>query len=39
MCKQLMEKLSTSFQNRQQDLAEEGITEWTVLELKNKYKV
>jgi len=38
-CKQLMEKLNSSFQNRQQDLAEEGITEWTVLELKNKYKV
>ncbi|PNF33647.1 Coiled-coil domain-containing protein 103 [Cryptotermes secundus] len=38
-CRQLMEKLSSSFQNRQQDLAEEGITEWTVLELKNKYKV
>lgn len=38
-CKQLMEKLNSSFQNRQQDLAEEGITEWTVLELKSKYKV
>ncbi|KDR16713.1 coiled-coil domain-containing protein 103-like isoform X2 [Zootermopsis nevadensis] len=38
-CKQLMEKLNRSFQNRQQDLAEEGITEWTVLELKNKYKM
>jgi hypothetical protein len=34
-----MEKLNSSFQNRQQDLAEEGITEWTVLELKNKYNV
>nr|CAD7262056.1 unnamed protein product [Timema shepardi] len=37
--RQLMEKLNSSLQNRQQDLAEQGVTEWTVLELKNKYKV
>ncbi|XP_067005990.2 coiled-coil domain-containing protein 103 isoform X2 [Anabrus simplex] len=38
-CKDLVEKLNNSFKDRQQDLAEEGITEWTVHELKNKYKV
>ncbi|XP_063217054.1 coiled-coil domain-containing protein 103 [Bacillus rossius redtenbacheri] len=38
-CRQLMEKLNSSLQNRQQDLAEHGVTEWSVLELKNKYSV
>ncbi|XP_069702564.1 coiled-coil domain-containing protein 103 isoform X2 [Periplaneta americana] len=36
-CEQLLEKMSSSFQNCQQDLGEEGITEWTLCELKNKY--
>ncbi|XP_014241365.1 coiled-coil domain-containing protein 103 [Cimex lectularius] len=35
----LMDKLTKSFNNRHQDLAEEGVTEWTVQGLREKYCV
>lgn len=38
-CEQLMEKLLGSLEGRQQDLADSGITEWTIKELRTKYKV
>ncbi|XP_037084798.1 coiled-coil domain-containing protein 103-like [Pollicipes pollicipes] len=38
-CEQLMEKLLYSLEGRQQDLADVGITEWTIKELRIKYKV
>ncbi|XP_043231298.1 coiled-coil domain-containing protein 103-like isoform X1 [Amphibalanus amphitrite] len=38
-CEQLMEKLLGSLEGRQQDLADAGITEWTIKELRAKYKV
>lgn len=37
--RQLLEKLESSLQDRQQDLAEEDVTEWTLQELRKKYQV
>lgn len=39
VCQQLMDKLVASLHDRQQDLAELGVTEWTLITLRNKYKV
>jgi len=36
---QLLEKLSAGLTDRQQDLAERGVTEWNIQEIKKKYKV
>merc|ERR1711874_899985 len=35
---QLMEKMSAGLTDRQQDLAERGVTEWNIQEVKRKYK-
>ena len=36
---QLLEKLSAGLTDSQQDLAERGVTEWNIQEIKKKYKV
>ncbi|XP_034242422.1 coiled-coil domain-containing protein 103-like isoform X2 [Thrips palmi] len=38
-CKQLLSKLNSSLQGQQQDLAERGVTEWTLRQLHNAYRV
>ncbi|XP_026275945.1 coiled-coil domain-containing protein 103 [Frankliniella occidentalis] len=38
-CKQLLSKLNNSLQGQQQDLAERGVTEWTLRQLHNAYRV
>lgn len=38
-CRQLMQKLMASLVHREQDLAEQGVTEWSLQQLAKKYKV
>ncbi|XP_046670676.1 coiled-coil domain-containing protein 103 [Homalodisca vitripennis] len=38
-CSKLMGKLDESLKDNQQDLAEQGVTEWTITTLRSKYKV
>lgn len=38
-CSKLMKKLEDSFKDKQQDLAEQGVTEWTITTLRSSYKL
>ncbi|XP_054290343.1 coiled-coil domain-containing protein 103-like [Macrosteles quadrilineatus] len=38
-CSKIMKKLEESLKDKQQDLAEQGVTEWTITTLRSKYKV
>jgi len=39
LCKDLMKKLEESLKDKQQDLAEQGVMEWTITTLRSTYKV
>lgn len=39
LCSKLMKKLEESLVNNQQDLAEQGVTEWAITTLRSKYKL